>query len=164
MTLRKIISGGQTGADQAGLRAAKRLGLETGGWMPRGFKTEGPNRPEFAAEYGMRETESADYPPRTGMNVRDADATVIFTANPDSAGTQLTLRRALAARKHVQMVDAGVTDPALIGMRAREVYEWTEANYIAVLNVAGNRESSAPGIGAWVEEFLVRAFGPEGEG
>jgi Circularly permutated YpsA SLOG family len=36
----KIISGGQTGADQAGWRAAKACGLETGGWMPKGWKTE----------------------------------------------------------------------------------------------------------------------------
>jgi Circularly permutated YpsA SLOG family len=39
MLLKKIISGGQTGADQAGLRTAKRLGIETGGWMPQGWRT-----------------------------------------------------------------------------------------------------------------------------
>lgn len=35
-----IISGGQTGADQAGWRAARRCGLATGGRMPREFETE----------------------------------------------------------------------------------------------------------------------------
>jgi hypothetical protein len=33
----KIISGGQSGADQAAWRAAKAFGIATGGWMPRGF-------------------------------------------------------------------------------------------------------------------------------
>lgn len=34
--LRKIVSGGQTGADRAGLDAALELGLELGGWCPKG--------------------------------------------------------------------------------------------------------------------------------
>jgi hypothetical protein len=34
--LERVISGGQTGADQAGLAAAKRLGVPTGGFMPKG--------------------------------------------------------------------------------------------------------------------------------
>ena len=35
-----IISGGQTGADQAGWRAAEACGIPTGGWMPLHFMTE----------------------------------------------------------------------------------------------------------------------------
>ena len=35
-----IISGGQTGADMAGLMAAKKVGFNTGGFAPKGFKTE----------------------------------------------------------------------------------------------------------------------------
>jgi Circularly permutated YpsA SLOG family len=34
--LEKIISGGQTGADQAAWRVAKAYGVTTGGWMPNG--------------------------------------------------------------------------------------------------------------------------------
>ena len=44
----RVISGGQTGADQAGWRAAKASGIPTGGWMPKGFLTEDGPRPEFA--------------------------------------------------------------------------------------------------------------------
>jgi hypothetical protein len=29
----RVVSGGQTGADQAGLIAARRFGIPTGGWM-----------------------------------------------------------------------------------------------------------------------------------
>jgi hypothetical protein len=39
-----VISGGKTGADQAGWRAAEACGIETGGWMPLHFQTEnGPD-------------------------------------------------------------------------------------------------------------------------
>ena len=30
-----VISGGQTGADQAGWRSAKKAGIATGGYMPK---------------------------------------------------------------------------------------------------------------------------------
>jgi hypothetical protein len=35
--LERIISGGQSGVDQAGWRAARALGLAAGGWMPLGL-------------------------------------------------------------------------------------------------------------------------------
>lgn len=38
--LRKVISGGQTGADRAGLDFAIETGLEHGGYVPRGRKAE----------------------------------------------------------------------------------------------------------------------------
>jgi len=46
--LERVISGGQTGADQAGWRAARASGIPTGGAMPGGFLTEDGARPDFA--------------------------------------------------------------------------------------------------------------------
>jgi hypothetical protein len=41
----KVISGGQTGADQGGLVAARTLKIETGGTAAKGWLTEdGPKR------------------------------------------------------------------------------------------------------------------------
>lgn len=37
--LLKVISGGQLGADQAGLAAAKAVGIRTGGFAPKNYKT-----------------------------------------------------------------------------------------------------------------------------
>jgi len=34
--LKKVISGGQTGVDRAALDAAMKLGIEVGGWCPKG--------------------------------------------------------------------------------------------------------------------------------
>jgi hypothetical protein len=59
--VQRIISGGQTGADQAGLEAAERLGIPTGGFMPKGFHTETGPRPVLAARYGLVETATEDY-------------------------------------------------------------------------------------------------------
>jgi hypothetical protein len=38
--LEKVVSGGQTGADQGGLRAARLAGIPTGGWAPKGWLVE----------------------------------------------------------------------------------------------------------------------------
>ncbi len=34
--IERILTGGQTGADQAALRAARAAGIATGGWAPKG--------------------------------------------------------------------------------------------------------------------------------
>src|SRR3954467_11618801 len=84
LMLELVTTGGQTGADQAGWRAAKLLGLATGGWMPMGFRTEGrlddegmpgpdESHPEFAELYGARAHESLEYRVRTRANVGEAD-------------------------------------------------------------------------------------------
>ncbi len=51
----KIISGGQTGADQAGLMVAHRLGLKRGGTAPPGFMTEEGPKPNFLQAMGLVE-------------------------------------------------------------------------------------------------------------
>lgn len=150
--LAKVISGGQSGADQAGWRAARRFGIQCSGWMPHGFLTEEGPRPEFAGLYGAKEHESPEYPPRTHANARDADATVWF-GDPRSRGAKATLQ---AAKIFLMIVEAGPWPPpsALAEQFARP--HWRDS--LRVLNVAGNRESSAPGIGAWVEEYLCEVF------
>jgi hypothetical protein len=62
-----VVTGGQTGADQGGWRAARAAGIPTGGWMTRGFLTETPDgrgdesHPEFAGLYGAHELPSTRY-------------------------------------------------------------------------------------------------------
>jgi predicted Rossmann-fold nucleotide-binding protein len=85
LAIELVIGGGQTGADQAGWRAAHAAGIPTGGSMPRGFLTVQGPRPEFAATFGAVELEAPDYPPRTRANVRDSDGTLIF-GNPATRG------------------------------------------------------------------------------
>lgn len=151
----RVISGGQTGADLAGVAAAHRAGIATGGWMPRGFLTEkGPLSPLLVERYGFREHASASYPPRTFANVRDADATIRFARDFATAGERCTLRAIEQyAKAYIDVPFGPATD------YAGDVREWLVERQVRVLNVAGNRESTTPGIGAFVEDFLRRVLG-----
>ena len=79
--LEKIISGGQTGADQGGLMGAKKSGITTGGWMPNGWKTQNGPDPKTAKFFKMSEHSSDKYPPRTFANIKEADATIRIAKN-----------------------------------------------------------------------------------
>jgi hypothetical protein len=146
----RILSGGQSGADQAGWRAARAAGIPTGGSMPRGFLTEDGPRPEFAELYGAVDLQSPTYPPRTRKNVEDSDATVWF-GNPLTMGGVETGHACETARKPLLVIVPGVTRPS-------DLAAWIIKSNIRTLNVAGNRESRSPGIGAKVERFLAEAF------
>lgn len=60
MTLTKIISGGQTGVDQAALRAARDLGITTSGTAPLGWITEDGPAP-WLADFGLIEADWLGY-------------------------------------------------------------------------------------------------------
>jgi hypothetical protein len=148
--LRRIVSGGQSGGDQGGLAAGVTLGLETGGWIPRGWRTEKGSEP-WLAELGLKEHRSSSYPPRTKLNVKDSDGT-LWLGNSRSRGGQLTLRTAQSMGKPDFVVQIGMEyDP-----EERAAFrEWLEENDIETLNVAGNRESSRPGIAQATHDFIV---------
>lgn len=145
--LDKIVSGGQTGADQAGLRAARAFGIPTGGQVPRGFMTEDGPRPEFADLYKMTEAPLGQQSTCTEQNVRDSDATLWFgeTTTPSA---QETVSACLAlARPCLPVYPSASFSPA-------HVATWLTDNQVRRLNIAGNPESESPGIGVWVEQFL----------
>jgi len=157
MKLKKIISGGQTGADQGGLRAGRDLGLETGGTAPKGWLTEDGPAP-FLAEYGLVESPSPKYPPRTEDNVRDSDGTLIF-GNEMSRGCTLTKNLCERMGKPFLCVSWRSGDEVPDWPDSRIFLEWLEDNEIDVLNVAGNRESKQSGIGDAAYSFLMECLG-----
>jgi hypothetical protein len=145
--LEKIISGGQTGADQAAWRAAEAYGVSTGGWMPEGFLTEDGPRPEFADRFGAAELPTDSYPARTEQNVRDSDATLWF-GETTTSGAHETVGSCQRLGKPCMPVYPGAS------FEPSHVASWIAENSITALNVAGNRESDEPGIGDRVERFL----------
>jgi hypothetical protein len=153
--LERVISGGQTGADQAGWRAARSAGLATGGWMPRGFLTEDGPRPEFAGQFGAVEHESVGSEARTIANIRDSDGTLIFTGDRPGPGTKLTIEvcRAAGVPHLVVPIDRESEETAPDRAAA-----WVSNRPIRTLNVAGERESHSPGIGGFVESYLAELF------
>lgn len=142
----KVISGGQSGADLAGVTSAKKNGLQTGGWMPNGFRNQFGYFPEYKDLFNMQEHESPEYPPRTECNVVESDGTIRFAVVWNSAGERLTLSLIKKHNKPHIDVKRGVTP--------EKVLVWLIENNIRVLNVAGNSERTAPGIGKITENFL----------
>ncbi len=84
--------------DRAGLDMAIGLGLDHGGWCPRGRLAEDGAIP---ALYQLRETDSPLYAVRTEQNVIDSDATLILYLEPLEGGTELTRPAGQAARSPV---------------------------------------------------------------
>ena len=142
----KIVSGGQTGVDRAALDVALELGMECGGWCPAGrWAEDGP----IGARYPLRETPSADPAQRTEWNVRDSDATLILTSGAESGGTALTREIARRLGKPVCTFHAGALEDAGAFRR------WLQVANARTLNVAGPRESEAPGIHAAARRILL---------
>jgi hypothetical protein len=141
----KIVSGGQTGVDRAALDAALDLGLPCGGWCPRGRRAEDGPIPD---RYLLAETPTDEYPQRTEWNVRDSDGTLILTRGAPDRGTALTAR--LAARLRKPCLEVDLNDPP----SPAAVRAWAQAHEVWVLNVAGPRESHAPGIHGQAVQFL----------
>ncbi len=152
--IEKIISGGQTGADEAGIIAAKLIGFKTGGWMPSGFRTLEGDRPEYKDLYNMQEHESNYYPPRTYQNVRESDGTVRFATNFNSSGEKCTFEAIVQYDKPYFDIDLNKD------LKEQQVKfkSWLKCNAIKTLNVAGNSERTSPGIKLKTIEFLKNVF------
>lgn len=151
-----IVSGGQAGGDQGGLRAAINLGLATGGWAPRGWRTETGPAP-WLAKLGLQEHASPSYPPRTLANVLLGDGTLIF-GDEASPGCRLTRRLCRENDKPCFVIPWSSRVPTQSPVTAFQA--WLARHDIQVLNVAGNREASQPGIENAVVDFLTRALAP----
>ena len=133
----KIISGGQTGVDQSGLKAAQEIGVKTGGFAPKNYKIDTKTKgnalfnSKKLKELGLTELPSKDYKVRTEMNIRGSDGTVIF-GDIKSAGTQQTIN-ILNESKKVGW------KPYVINPSPEELAAWINKHDISTLNVAGNR-------------------------
>lgn len=150
-----IISGGQTGVDQAALKAAFEQGFQIGGWCPPGRICENGEIPE---EYPLIESlldRSSNAPlikhsQRTELNVRDSDATLVLlpAGLEHDQGTKWTLT---SMRKYSK--PSIVIDPYLPNAE-KLIMNWFKRNSIKVLNIAGPSEKNAPGIGKQTYRLL----------
>jgi hypothetical protein len=147
--VRRIVSGGQTGVDRAALDVALRLNLPCGGWCPKGRRAEdGP----IPRRYPLIETPSAAYRQRTEWNVRDADGTLVLSCGRITGGTALAVREASRQDQPLLVLDLN-QDP-----RPSLVPGWARAYRVRVLNVAGPRESSCPGVHRRAVRYLREAL------
>jgi len=146
----KIISGGQTGVDRAALDAAQASGIPCGGWCPKGRKAEDGKIP---SQYPLQETPNSEYKQRTEWNVRDSDATLILVQKtPLTGGTAFTADLAKSHKKPFFI--ANLTQPDTYS----RTLEWIRSQNPQTLNIAGPRESLAPGIYNQALSFLKKLF------
>jgi len=148
----KIVSGGQTGVDRAALDFAIEHGFEHGGWCPRGRLAEDGLIPTI---YRLRETESAEYEERTEKNVLNSDATLIVARDKElSGGTAFTK---ICAEQHNRSLLV-VCECDGVSQAAAALSKFIEQHKFRTLNIAGPRESQAPGLGKFVRELLEAAL------
>ncbi len=150
--IEKIISGGQTGADRAGLDVAIKFNIDHGGWIPKGRKTEdGP----LADKYKLKEMTSADYRERTKQNIIDSQGTVILSHGELTGGSKLTLSYAKVIGRpncHIDLVAAEEFEASIM------LKSFITENGIRILNVAGPRLSHQPWIYRDVKTVLEAAL------
>jgi Circularly permutated YpsA SLOG family len=156
----KIISGGQSGVDRAALDAAIVLGIDYGGWCPKGGWAEDfPEPPGVLAAYPrLVPTPLADPAQRTEWNVRDADACLVIVdarGMPVSKGTALAHELAGRYRKPLLVVDVSAPD----AFAHAETWLRTQREVLGPklsLAIGGPRESEASGIYRRAVEFIRR--------
>lgn len=157
----KIVSGGQTGADRAALDVAIAHCIPHGGWCPRGRWAEDG---ALAPQYKLLETGARRVIVRTRQNVIDSDATLVFTFGPPEGGSRATLSFASQCKRPYLHVDLNNRDDCAA---ARWISRWltgiVEEKFgsesdtdLFGLNVAGSRESTAPGIYERVYNILAK--------
>ena len=129
----KIISGGQTGADLAGVSVAKDLGFKTGGWAPKGWKTSNGPQQKLLESYNLVESEE-DYKGRTWENVRDSNATIRLAVDFNSPGEKCTMDAINYFKK--PWIDINLLEPK----STREVIEFLILVKPSILNIAGNTQ------------------------
>lgn len=153
---KKIVSGGQTGADRAALDFALARGMAVGGWVPKGRLAEDGVVPDRYV--GLLEADSADFALRTVLNVRDSDATLILSHGPLTGGSLLTAREAITTGRPLLHLDL---DQLSLGEAATRLRTWLQKLRPNILNVAGPRASHDSGIAAATERVLDLALLPE---
>jgi len=101
------------------------------------------------------ETPSDDYAQRTEWNVRDSDATAVFSILRELRGGSL-LTVQLAEQYNKPVIHLCEEDEQT--NHAQELRSFIKKFGISVLNVAGPRESDEPGVYQFVSRILDQAL------
>jgi len=138
--IKKIISGGQVGADQGALDVAIKYGIPHGGWIQKGRKTQSGILP---SKYHLKEMSTASFKDRIEQNVIDSHGSVIITHGTLAGGADYCLKM---AQKHGRTCLHIDLDTLSEFTAASRLNAWIKENDIEVLNVNGSRTSEDSGI------------------
>jgi len=150
LSVRKIVSGGQTGVDRAAWDFALANGIPIGGHVPKDRLAEDGTIGEKYEP--LIETNSKNHAERTRLNVQTSDATLIFTFAEPIGGTRLTIDVAESYGRTFLVVDLS---DGISGEKLSAVSDWLKSAEPASLNVAGPRASEVPEAYSLALEFLT---------
>ncbi|MBU0768695.1 MAG: putative molybdenum carrier protein [Proteobacteria bacterium] len=133
--IKKIISGGQVGADQGALDVAIKYGIPHGGWIQKGLKTQSGILP---SKYHLKEMSTASFKDRIEQNVIDSHGSVIITHGTLTGGADYCLKMAQKHGRPYLHVDLNTLSEFTA---VSWLNSWIKENNIEVLNVNGSRTS-----------------------
>ena len=133
--LKKIISGGKTGADRAALDVALKLGIPHGGWIPKDRMAEDGPLPNV---YRLKETPTDSYDACSEKNTQEANGTLIIARGKLTDGTNYARRMTLKHKKQLLGIDLNLINHY---DAASLVASWIRMQNVKVLYVAGPRAS-----------------------
>lgn len=131
--INKIISSGQTGAGQAALDVAIELGIQHGGWIPKGRRA--PNG-KLSNRYNLQETRSIGYAQYIELNILDSDGTLLLTHRKATRGSAFIQQMSKKHNRPCLRIDLNEINEA---KAVQIISAWIEARKMKTLNVAGLR-------------------------
>ena len=151
--IKKIISGGQTGADRAAFDFALENDFEIGGFVPKGRLAEDGR---ISDKYpNLIETETENPAERTELNVKTSDATLILSHGELKGGSLLTLEIAEKYKKPFLHIDFSALP---LEQAIEKTQKWLDSIDCKTLNVAGSRASEDSKIYEKTKNFLQKLF------
>lgn len=153
--IKKIVSGGQAGVDQAALEAAVGNNIAVGGWCTIG-EVEGGD--DIAEKYSLQEFKNLSPNEKTKLNIRFSDGTLVIVPSwpmPEQIkdGTILTIATVTTLNRPCLIIDLSDKRDDV-----NKMVTWIKDNNIKILNIAGPREVSSPGIHDLAYKLLNKCF------
>lgn len=146
-----IITGAQLGVERAALDWALKHEFPHGGWCIKGLlaSAEPPD-----ARYKLKEGETENIIEAVGSNVRDAEATLVFTVAAKAAGpAQKAVSSAKKQKKPVLHVHRGI-----LGV-SEKIVAFLDKYYVRRLHITGSGDAEEPGVSDWAANELEKAKG-----
>jgi len=139
--LKRLVCGGQSGADRAALDIGLEWPFYVSGWVPKGRLANDGRIPDKYPN--LRETDEEDKKVRTERNVKDSEGTLILFHDELRQGSLYTLERAEHWHRPVLPINLSTDSISTAIGRANN---WIRKHSIEALNVAGPPAEDDPEI------------------